>query len=122
MRKVLNPFPRSQHRPSLIIPTNPVEPIPTRAVKRWNFRQANWEQFTALVENGVNTPPLPTVQNVDAAYAAYCNLLTITAKQTIPRGIHQQYIPTWNEECDQHYNAFLQAEQKKLQMQRLWIY
>ena len=34
MRKVLDPFPRSQHRPSLIIPTNPVEPVPTRAVKR----------------------------------------------------------------------------------------
>ena len=92
MRKVLDPFPTSQNRPSLIVPTNPVEPVPTRAVNRWNFCKANWEQYTALVENDVNALPLPTTQNVEAAYAAYCKLLAMPAKQTIPRGFHQQYI------------------------------
>ena len=39
-RIILDPFSRSQHRPSLITQYNPVEPIPTKDAKRWNFRKA----------------------------------------------------------------------------------
>ena len=36
-RLILDPFPKTHHRPSLITPVNPTEPV-----KRWNFRKANW--------------------------------------------------------------------------------
>ena len=40
-RRVLEKFPRSQHRPSLITPPRLSLPVPGRPVKRWNFRKAN---------------------------------------------------------------------------------
>ena len=38
-RIVLDRFPKSQHRPSLIDQDNTIEPVPTKPVKRWNFRK-----------------------------------------------------------------------------------
>ena len=45
-RRVLEPFPKSQHRPSIIESSASINSVPTRLVKRWNFRKANWEKFT----------------------------------------------------------------------------
>ena len=39
-RRVLEKFPRSQHRPSLITPTRFAMVVPSIPVKRWNFRKA----------------------------------------------------------------------------------
>ena len=58
-RLVSNSFSKSQHRPSFIIPYNPVEPLPTKDVKRWNFRKTKWEQFAHLVKSGIDTLPSP---------------------------------------------------------------
>ena len=44
------------------------------------------------------------------------SLLTTTfpiIKETIPRGFRQQYIPSWNDECNHHYKEFVQAENKQ---------
>ena len=41
-RRVLEKFPRSQHRPSLITAPKPVTPVPSVPVKRWKFRRADW--------------------------------------------------------------------------------
>ena len=40
-RRVLEKFPRSQHRPSLITPPRLSLPVPGGPVKRWNFHKAN---------------------------------------------------------------------------------
>ena len=47
-RRVLEKFPRSQHRPSLITPPRLFLPIPGMPVKRWNFRKANWSHYISL--------------------------------------------------------------------------
>ena len=73
-RLVSDPFPRSQHRPSFIIPYKPVEPIPTKDVKRWNFRKAKWEQFAHLVKSGIDTLPSPCTPDPNIAYTAFCQL------------------------------------------------
>ena len=108
-RSVLDPFPKSQHRPSLIVPDNPVTQISSRPVKRWNFRKANWNQFKDLVDAGTDDLPLPANENLDRAYAAFCKLLINSAKRTVPRGFRQRYIPTWDDDCDKCYDAFLHA-------------
>ena len=44
------------------------------------------------------------------------SLLTTTfpiSKETIPRGFRQQYIPSWDDECNHHYKEFVQAEDKQ---------
>ena len=112
-RLVLDSFPRSQHRPSFITPRNPVEPIPTKDVKRWNFRKAKWEQFAHLVKSEIDTLPSPCTPDPNIAYTAFCQLLSQSAKKTIPRGCRQQYIPTWDDECNNYYKEFVQAEDKQ---------
>ena len=101
---------RSQHRPSLITPDNPIKPIPTKPVKRWNFRKARWDQFTNLVDSGTDSLPPPTSSDPDLAYSAFCKLIIMAAEKAIPRGFRRRYIPNWDEECDIHYNEFLHAE------------
>ena len=105
-RLVLDPFLRSQHRPSFITPYNPSEPNPTKDVKRWNFRKAKCEQFAHLVESGIDTLPSP-------CNTAFCQLLSQSAMKTIPRGCRQQYIPTSEDECNNHYKEFVRAEDKQ---------
>ena len=54
-------FPRSQHRPSLIMAPKLVAPIPSAPVKRWNFKKADWNQCCLLTSLQPNyhqlTPP-----------------------------------------------------------------
>ena len=40
-RRILEKFPRSQHRPSLIVLPRLALPVLSKPVKRWNFRKAN---------------------------------------------------------------------------------
>ena len=83
---ILDLFARSQHRPSFITRYNPVEPIPTKDVKRWNFRKAKWEQFAHLVESEIDTLPSPCTPDPNIAYTTICQLLSQSAKKTIPCG------------------------------------
>ena len=39
-RRILEKFPRSQHRPSLIVPPRLALPVPSKPVERWNFGKA----------------------------------------------------------------------------------
>ena len=39
---ILKTFPRSQHRPSLIVPPRLALSVPRKPVERWNFRKTNW--------------------------------------------------------------------------------
>ena len=47
-RRILEKFPRSQHRPSLIVPPRLTLSVPSMPVKRWNFRKAKWSHYNAL--------------------------------------------------------------------------
>ena len=110
---VLDSFPRSQHRSSFITPHNPVEPIPTKDVKRWNFRKVKWEQFAHLVKSGIDTLTSPCTPDPNIAYTAFFQLLSQSEKKTIPRGFRQQYMLTWDNECNNYNKEFVQAEDKQ---------
>ena len=47
-RRVLEKFPWSQHRPSLITPPRFAMAVPSMPVKRWNFRKVKWSHYIAL--------------------------------------------------------------------------
>ena len=47
-RHVLEKFPRSQHRPSHITPLRFARHVPSKPVKRWNFRKAKWNHCITL--------------------------------------------------------------------------
>ena len=66
-RRVLEKFPRSQHRPSLITPPRFAMAVPSMPVKRWNFRKAKWSHYIALTNKFATALLPPKSLDVDAA-------------------------------------------------------
>ena len=58
-RRVLDKFPRSQHRPLLITPPRFAMAVPSMPVKRWNLCKAKWSHYIALTNKFAKTllPP-----------------------------------------------------------------
>ena len=54
-RRVLEKFPRSQHRPLLITPPRFAMAVPSMPIKRWNFRKAKWSHYIALTNKFAKT-------------------------------------------------------------------
>ena len=110
-RRILDKFPRSQHRPSLITPPRFAMAVPSMPVKRWNFHKAKWSHYIALTNKFAKTLLPPDSLDVDAAYRDFCNTIKKAAKKTIPRGYRNNYIPCWDAECKSLYKTFLQSPQ-----------
>ena len=110
-RRVLEKFPRSQHRPSLITQPRFAMAGPSMPVKRWNFRKAKWSHYIALTNKFAKTLLPPDSLDVNAAYQDFCNTIKKAAKKTIPRWYQNNYIPCWDKECKFLYKTFLQSPQ-----------
>ena len=95
-RRVLDKFPRSQHRPLLITLPRFAMAVPSMPVKRWNFRKAKWSHYIALTNKFVKTLLPPDSLDVDVAYQDFCNTIRKAAKKTIPCGYRNNYIPCWD--------------------------
>ena len=67
-RHVLEKFPRSQHRPSLIMPPRSARPVPSKSLKRWNFRKAKWSHYITRTSKLSRTLPPPDSPEMDQAY------------------------------------------------------
>ena len=85
-RHVLDKFPRSQHRPSLITPPRFAMAVPSMPVKRWNFCKAKWSHYIVLTNKFAKTLLQPDSLDVDVAYQDFCNTIKKAAKKAIPHG------------------------------------
>jgi Reverse transcriptase (RNA-dependent DNA polymerase)/Endonuclease-reverse transcriptase len=102
-RQILNSFPRSQHRPVILhygsrVPLSESLPKP-----RWNFKIADWESFAEDIDHVAQFIPARW-----DCYERFSNAVKAAAKRHIPRGFREQYIPGWDESCEnlyQEYNA-----------------
>jgi len=95
-RRVLGNFPRSQHRPSRIMPPRLKVPTHSDPVKRWNFRKADWNRFCLLLTGeSVQRLPPPDATNVEKAYQELCESLLSATKQCTPRGRLKKYMQCW---------------------------
>ena len=108
-RRILEKFPRSQHRPSLIVPPRLTLSVPSMPVKRWNFRKAKWSHYNALTNQLAKSLLPPDTSDVDRAYQDFCNAISTAAKKYIPRGRRNDLIPCWDAECENLYQMFLQS-------------
>ena len=117
VRRVLDRFPRSQHLPSLITTPSLIQSTEGKPVRRWNFRKANWTDFTADFNTATKDLPVPTASNIDEAYEAYCNTLQDAAKKHVLWGVRKNYVLCWDEECDDllrvHNDAKSNAERAR---------
>ena len=107
-RRILEKFPRLQHRPSLIVPPRLALPVPSKHVKRRNFRKASWSHYNALTNKLVKSLWPPDSPDVDLAYQDFCNVIRTAAKNSIPRRRRNNHIPCWDAECENFYRTFLQ--------------
>ena len=108
-RRILEKFPRSQHRPSLIVPPRLTLTVPSMPVKRWNFRKAKWSHCNALTNQLAESLLPPDTSDVDRAYRDFCNAISTAAKKYIPRGRRNDHTPCWDAECENLYQMFLQS-------------
>ena len=108
-RRVLEKFPRSQHRPSLITPPRFALSVPSMHGKRWNFRKANLSHYIALTYKFEKTLLLPDLLDVDAAYQDFVSVIKKAAKKTIPGGYRNNYILRGDAECEPLYRTFVQS-------------
>ena len=111
-RRILEKFPRPQHRPSLIVPPRLALPVPSKPVKRWNFRKANWSHYNTLTNILAKSLLPPDLPDVDLAYQDFWNVIRTAAKNSIPYGLRNNHIPCWDAECKNLYRAFLQSPKK----------
>lgn len=108
-RRVLAPFPRSQHRPSLITTGTCIKSTNSSNKPRWNFKKANWEGFTAKLETLLHDFSSTPIQDFDKAYTSICDAFSSAAKAHIPRGSRKVYIPGWSDECSSLYDIFKES-------------
>ena len=93
-RRIIDRFPRSHHQPSIIKVPSLVQLIAGKPVKRWNFRKANLELFTAETERRTPGLPNPQAEDADATYTAYCNMLIIMrCEEEHPTRLQQRLHP-----------------------------
>lgn len=104
-RTVLPGFPNSQHRPVIFEVGMSIPIISSVPRPRWNFRKANWNDFSSMLDAAVRFIP-PTPKNYDR----FNNLIISIAKKSVPRGYRKKYIPCWNEDSDRLYAEFQGSE------------
>ena len=78
---VLEKFPRSQHRPSLITLPRFARPVPSTPVKRWNFRKAKWSHYITLTNKLARTLLPLNSPDMDQVYQCFCNAISTAAKK-----------------------------------------
>ena len=92
-RQILEKLSRSQHRPSLITPSRFARAVPSKPVKRWNFRKTKWSHYITLTNKLARTLPPPDSPDMDRAYQCFCNAISTAAKKCIPHGRQNNRIP-----------------------------
>ena len=101
---VLDPIPRTQHRPISVSVHAAVTPTIVPYQRRFNFQKADWISFTTDLENQIYNIT-PNSKNCKL----FSNLVQNTARKHIPRGCRTRYVPCLNEESlnmlDKYKNA-----------------
>ncbi|KAL4141349.1 hypothetical protein QTP88_004004 [Uroleucon formosanum] len=100
-RKVLNDFPRSQHRP--VIANIGIQIPITKSIQkpRWNFQKANWEEYRKRLDDNIRW-----IKPESINYGRFVGMVISTAKKCFPRGYRKDYIPGWSKESDDLYTEY----------------
>ena len=101
VKYVLNPIPRTHHRP-ICVTVNPVlVSWPTSLRRRFNLRKENWSGCATDVDILIDEVD-PTPDN----YKRVAEAIRVTSRKHIPRGCRSHYIPGLSEESKRLYEAY----------------
>lgn len=98
-RKVLNSFPRSQHR--LIEVGTKIHFVDSKQKPRWNFQKADWQEFAKYVDAEIRFVPCE-VKN----FHRFIGVIKSAAKKSIPRGFRKKYIPGWTADMEVMFREY----------------
>ena len=101
VKSVLNPIPRTQHRPICVTVNTVLVPRPTAFRRRFNLRKANWSGYATDVDIRIHEVD-PTPENTERFVEAIC----VTSRKHIPRGCRSHYISGLSEKSKSLYQAY----------------
>ena len=111
-RRILEKFPKTQHRPSFIVTPRLALPVPSKLVKRWSFGKANWSHYNALTNKLAKSLLSPDSPDVDLVYQDFCYVIGTAAKNSVSFGCWNNHMPRWNAECENLYRTFVQSPER----------
>ncbi|GFS05565.1 hypothetical protein ElyMa_006523500 [Elysia marginata] len=95
-RQVMDQLGGSDHKPVLLR----VEKNTTSTLPRWNYKKANWDHFTELM----NELAVPINARSNRGARAITEAIIKSAEKAIPRGARKNYRPYWTEELEELEN------------------
>ncbi|XP_039290974.1 uncharacterized protein LOC120352793 [Nilaparvata lugens] len=104
IRSVLPDFPHSQHPPVLIGIGIQIPLINSVQRPRWNFSKARWNDYAMDLDKCVRW--IPATKD---SYQRFVGAVIAIDKKHIPRGYRKEYIPGWNDECNNLYKRFKES-------------
>lgn len=102
-KTVLDPIPKSQHRPIAVKITAAVSPTTVPFCRRFNFQKANWKGFSEELDEAISKIE-PSPENYDS----FVDLVKKIARKKIPRGCRKEYIPGLTSETADLYEKYKQ--------------
>ena len=84
----------SDHKPTLITISNIEKPI-TKRRTFWNFRKADWKQYTSTVDVGMSQIDI-NATSIDQTSSMIVSTIMNAAEKSIPRGSVKKFKPYWN--------------------------
>ena len=96
-RTVSNQLGGSDHKPVKISLDLQYRTQKTSTFPRWNYKKANWERFSKLVDQftqKINNKR----QNLNTKIKTFNQAVLKAAQESIPRGARKNYKPYWTEE------------------------
>ena len=98
---VLDPIPRTQHRPICVTVHPVIVPQPTPFRRRFNLRKAKWDDFSTDFDEAIEE-----VEPIPENYDRFIGLVRVVSRRHIPRGCRTNYIPGLTEESQSLYEAY----------------
>ena len=114
-KSVLDPIPRTQHRPICVTVHPVIVPQPTLFRRRFNLRKAKWDDFSTNFDDAIEE-----VEPVPENYDRFIGLIRVVSRRHIPRGCRTNYIPGLTEESQSLYEAYKNSTQATLLPKEPW--
>ena len=86
---------------------------PQYQVNQWNFRKADWNHFSLLTNEAMQSLTSSTTTNIKEDYQVFCSAVIKAAKRSIPCSRKKNYILCWDKKCENLYCAFLDAPNRE---------
>lgn len=103
IKSVLDPIPRTQHRPIMLKFRPVIAPQKVPFKRRFNYTKAKWGKFALTLDAEIAAlPPTP------ASYERFISAIKYAARQSIPRGCRTYYVPGLPDEAKSTYDEYLE--------------